>query len=285
MKLRSSLSGIDEILCFQSIPRRFPDPFTFCVLLITLLIPGCTLTQEQLGQYSFEHSHALSRVGYSGSLSNTDGSGSILQFDEVDLDVPEFNYRPGLSLKRGPLEWRLEQTHGQAESEAPFSASSGGLTLPAGNYSFDTSVTSTRLSQDWTLDLVEQIQSPRVHWLTGIDFVDYKLTAQSRDISSARLELEDLVHVPFTGFLLDWRLNSDWNLKGIFTKSWLSKASGQPSEYRDTGVSLEWTPSNDWRTHLSLTHKQLGFDHRAGGELLNLNLEIQLIEWGVTFSF
>ena len=285
MKLRSSLSGIGEILCFQSVSHRFQGPFLFCALLITLLSSGCTLTQEQLSQYSFEHSHALSRVGYSGNLSNTDGSGSILRFDEVDLEAPEFNYRPGLSLKRGPLEWKLEQTHGQAESIAPFSASTGGLSLPAGSYSFDTGVTSTRLSQDWTLDLVEQIRSPKIHWLTGIDFVDYKLTAQSLDISSARLELEDLVHIPFTGVLLDWRLNSQWNLKGIFTKSWLSKSSGQPSEYKDTGVSLEWVPSNKWQTHLSLTHKQLGFDHRAGGELLNLNLEIQVIEWGVTFSF
>jgi|GEM_PF-5607859 len=285
MNLRSSLSGIGEFLRCESVTRRFRNPLLLSALWVTLLLSGCTITQEQLGQYSFEHSHALSRVGYSGNLSNTDGSGSILRFDEVDLEAPEFNYRPGLSLKRGPLEWKLEQTHGQAESIAPFSASTGGLSLPAGSYSFDTGVTSTRLSQDWTLDLVEQIRSPKIHWLTGIDFVDYKLTAQSLDISSARLKLEDLVHIPFTGVLLDLRLNTHWNLKGIFTKDWLSNSSGQPSEYKDIGVSLEWVPSNDWQTHLSLTHKQLGFDHRAGGELLNLNLEIQVIEWGVTFSF
>ncbi len=285
MNLRSSLSGIDEFLRCQSVTRRFRDSLLLSALWVTLLLPGCTITQEQLDQYSIEHSHALSRVGYSGGLSNTDGSGSILRFDEVGLEVPEFNYRPGLSLKRGPLQWKLEQTHGQAESVAPFSALTGGLSLPAGSYSFDTGVTSTRLSQDWALDLLEQIQSPQIHWLTGIDFVDYKLTAQSLDITSARLDLKDLVHVPFTGLLLDWRLNSHWNLKGIFTKSWLSKSSGQPSEYREAGVSLEWTPSNDWRTHLSLTNKKMGFDHRAGGELLNINFEIQCIEWGVTFSF
>ena len=58
----------------ESVTRRFRDPLLLSALLVTLLLPGCTITQEQLDQYSIEHSHALSRVSYSGELSNTDGS-------------------------------------------------------------------------------------------------------------------------------------------------------------------------------------------------------------------
>ena len=255
------------------------------LLMAILLLQGCTVTQEQLDQFSLEHTHSLSRVGFSGELSQADGSASLFRFDEVGLENPEFNYRPGLSLRRGALLWSLEQVHGQSESVAPFSYTSGNLSLPAGNYSFDTEITSTRLSQDWALDLFSPIRSPKIHWLTGIDFVDYKLTTQSVDVPENRLDLDDLSHVPFTGLLIDWRLNRKWNLKGIFTKSWVSKSSGQPSKYEDTGVSLEWTPAPDWRTHLSVTHKNMGFDHRVGGELLNLQMEVQCIEWGVTFQF
>lgn len=285
MNLRKSSSAIVGTMSFLRPLFHFWNLARASAVLVILLLQGCTVTQEQLDLYTLEHSHSLNRVGFSGTLSAADGSGALLRYDEIGLDSPEFNYRPGLTLRRGALLWSLEQIHGQSESVAPFSAASGGLSLPAGEYSFDTGVTSTRLCQDWTLDLFTPIQSPAIHWLTGIDFVDYSLTAQSLDFPSERLALNDLVHVPFTGILLDWRLNSRWNLKGIFTRSWVSKSSGQPSNYEDTGVSLEWSPADEWRTHLSVTNKSLGFDHRVGGEALNLEFEMQCIEWGVTFQF
>ena len=255
------------------------------IFLILLLFQGCTLTQEQIDQISLEHSHSLNRVAFSGNLRVAESPVALFNYDEVGLETPEINYRPGLALRRGPVTWSLEQIRGQAESISPFSANSGNLSLPQGSYSFGTDVTSTKLCQDLLLELAPEIKSPKIHWLTGIDFVDYRLSVQSQSDSSSSLKLSDVVHVPFTGFMLEWRLNQAWDLKGIFTKSWLSNSGGQPSEYEELGTSLEWAPSSSWRTFVSLTRKSMGFDRRAGGEPLHLQFDIEVIEWGVTFFF
>lgn len=255
------------------------------IALILLLFQGCTLTQEQIDELSLEHSHSLNRVAFSGSLKTAGSQTTLFNYDEVGLDTPEISYRPGLALRRGPVTWSLEQVRGQAESVAPFSANTGSLSLPQGNYSFSTDVTSTKICQDLLLEINRELKSPKVHWLTGIDFVDYRLNVQSLNNPANYLELSDVAHIPFTGLLLDWRLNRSWDLKGIYTKSWVSNSEGQPSEYEELGTSLEWTPATNWRTFITLTRKNLGFDRRAGGEPLDLNFKTEVIEWGVAFSF
>ncbi len=256
-----------------------------CVLIASVLISGCTLTQQQVDQITWEYTHSLNRVGLAGDLKTAAGSQQLVAFDEVGLDSPEINYRPGLSLRQGPATWTLDQIHGQSKSTSPFEVTAGSLTFPEGTYNFNTEVTSTRICQDLPLDLWPELRSPKIHWLAGLDFVDYSFVTQSLETPQTAIKLDDLVHVPFTGLLLQWRLSKSCNLKGIFTESLVSNSGGQPIEYRDIGVALEWAPAQEWRSQLTVSRKNLGFDRRVGGELLDLEFEVQCIELSVTFSF
>ncbi|OUU20107.1 MAG: hypothetical protein CBC13_11500 [Planctomycetia bacterium TMED53] len=243
------------------------------------------MTQRQVSQLSFESSHSIHRVSVSGGLKTSNGSVSLVNFDEVQLDQADFNYRPGITLRQGPMKWSLNQIHSHSRSVAPFEATAGSLSFPAGDYRFDNSFTSTRIMQDLPLELLSELRSPKIHWLAGLDFVDYEFSAQSTDNPLSVLKLEDLDHIPFTGVLLDWRMKKTWNLQLFFTKSLVSITGSQTPVYRDIGAAFEWSPSTDWTSHLTLSRKNLEFDRRAGGELLDLDFEIHNIELGVTFRF
>ena len=261
------------------------------LLLFTILIPivftvGCSTTSKNLERFSLEHSHSLTQTSLSGTISSdSPGKESQVTLGELGLDASEVTYSPALKLSHGPVSWSLELLNGQAESSQPFSGSFGGSLLPAGDYQFDTKVTSTRLLQSIPLDPLFGITSPKIQWLAGLDFLDYKFGATSVLDPQISTELSDLVQIPVGGLSLSWDLGEQWNLYVIYTNSLLYREQFQPSKYRDGAFGVSWKPSSSWSLHAAYNQLELEFDRSESGDSAKLDFALTSFELGATFKF
>ncbi len=260
----------------------------FILSLVCLLTAGCSISSRFQQNLEIKPTISAARTAPSGSL-KTESAGAVTDFniDALGLSESSLSLSSRVQIDHGPLRVFVDHIQSSSETSGFFSGAIAGADLPAGNYSSDVELGSTRLLMAFPV-------TPRARGeegdfdarlLAGLDLTAIRIHLNSTVDPAIYAEFDELAPAPVLGLQVDAPLAPSWNLSGIITFLPLDKITGYKAKSIDGSVRVEWKPDSRWDLFAGVRNHGLELSREADGRPIDLDVNLELIEVGVGFSF
>jgi hypothetical protein len=122
--------------------------------------------------------------------------------------------------------------------------------------------------------------------LAGLDMTAIRINLISTSLDPADFaEFDELAPAPVLGLQSKLEIAPSWNLEGILTVLPLSEITGYDAKCIDGSIRLEWQADPQWNIFAGVRDHSIQLSRTADGRLIDLDLALELVEFGVIFRF
>jgi len=121
--------------------------------------------------------------------------------------------------------------------------------------------------------------------LAGLDMTAIRINMVSTSDPAVFAEFDELAPAPVLGLQSKLEIAPSWNLEGILTVLPLSEITGYDAKCIDGSIRLEWEADPQWNIFAGVRDHSIQLSRTADGRLIDLDLALELVEFGVIFRF
>jgi len=260
----------------------------FTLLLLAIAPSGCSIS-SQFQQNLEVHAHlSAARTAPVGSMT-TDSGGSVtpLDFDDMGLSESSLSVGTRIHLDHGPLRFLIDSIETSGSSVGSFSGAFGGADLPADNYGAEVDIVDYRVLMAFPITAAARgeggILDTRL--LAGLDMTAIRINMVSTSDPGVFAEFDELAPAPVLGLQSKLEIAPSWSIEGILTVLPLSEITGYDAKCIDGSIRIEWEADRQWNIFAGVRDHSIQLSRTADGRLIDLDLAIELVEFGVIFRY
>ncbi|MGE4620256.1 MAG: hypothetical protein AAEJ04_10665 [Planctomycetota bacterium] len=283
--------------CFRSIlkteqnsraTRWLTTGFPISLLTISLCLAGCSISSDVQQQLNTKVSLAGSRASVDGSVTTSAaGLASKMDFDQFGASDSNLTLGARVQLDHGPLRFIIDRVESSNSGTDFYDGFFGGANLPPDQYRLETELASTRLLMAFPLlsPSPEKSLPLDLRLLAGFNLAEIRVALQSIATPTTFSELDELAPIPVIGFESNLSIATAWNLEGTFTILPLSEITEYDAQCVDNSLRLLWSPSSQWEAFIGARNHSLELDGLQAGNPTEIDLQLKLIEIGISHRF
>jgi hypothetical protein len=260
----------------------------FTSLLLAFVPSGCSISSQFQQNLNVQAHLSAARTAPSGSMT-TDSGGSVtaLNLDDIGLSESALSVGIRIHLDHGPLRFLIDRIGTSSSSVGFFSGAFGGADLPGDNYGSEVDIVDYRILMAFPITAAARgeggILDTRL--LAGLDMTAIRINMISTSDPTVFAEFDELAPAPVLGLQSKLEIAPSWNLEGILTVLPLSEITGYDAKCIDGSIRLEWEADPQWNIFAGVRDHSIQLSRTADGRLIDLDLALELVEFGVIFRF
>lgn len=261
----------------------------FTLLLLAIASSGCSISSQFQQKLKVQAHLSAARTAPVGSMTTDSGNKvTALNLDDIGLSESALSVGIRIQLDHGPLRFLIDRIETSSSSVGFFSGAFGGADLPGDNYGAEVDIVDYRILMAFPLTAAargeEGILDTRL--LAGLDMTAIRINLISTSLDPPEFaEFYELAPAPVLGLQSKLEIAPSWNLEGILTVLPLSEITGYDAKCIDGSIRIEWQADPQWNIFAGVRDHSIQLSRTADGRLIDLDLALELVEFGVIFRF